>query len=386
MRRLWFRLVLLAVVLAAADYGIWQWTVNRLVEQSLLWVHQRPDGVVLKSRAAALPGGWPLAARITLPEPELFVGGYPVWQGQALEVEVSPWHPLQLLMRPRGPQAAFPESPWKIMMQPASASVTLPVRLAWDGWWPVALVPDTDPSIHTLDLHVTAQDVRLRPNGSGWTSADPAPHPDTGLPAGYDIITISRVEMHLRLDQALAVQCSLDDAVLPSVRQWPFGKTVQHVNVAARIDPFPFSNVQPQEKIRAWRAASGVFRILDATLTWGSLRASMAGQGGLDDFLQPVMQGVVTMASPEETITSLRDQGWIASGLYMAAKTMLGLFVQATDAPGRATQRNSVDHADTARSHPAYVSVPVRLAGTVLMIGQVPVLKISPPPWADSQR
>ncbi|APH53359.1 putative membrane associated protein [Granulibacter bethesdensis] len=386
MRRLWFRLVLFAFVLAGADYVLWQWAVNRLVEQSLLWTQQRPDGLMLKARAAALSGGWPLLARITLPEPELFVGGYPVWQGQALEVEVSPWHPLQLLMRPQGPQAALPESPWKILMQSASASVTLPVRLVWDGWWPVGLVPDTDPSMHILDLHLTAQDVRLRPDGPGWTSADPAPHPETGPPAGYDITTVSRVVMHLRLDQALAVQCNVDDVVLPPVRPWPFGKTVQHASVTARIDPFPFSNVQRRDKIRTWQAASGVFRILDATLTWGSLHASMAGQGGLDDSLQPVMQGVATMASPEETMTVLRDQGWIAPGLYMAAKTMLSLFVQATDAPESATQTGNVGYAGSARNAASYVSVPFRLADSVLMIGQIPVLKVPPPFWADRRR
>lgn len=128
--------------------------------------------------------------------------------------------------------------------------------------------------------------------------------------------------------------------------------------------PLPIAK-NPRDAATAWRDAGGAVHLSDITLTMGSARAVGQGRIGLDDALQPTLDGTVRVTGYAAGLDELAAAGVLTRQTAVAAKTVLGLLAAATP-DGSAV-------------------VPVQIAGGVLTVARFPLLRVPALDWPDGR-
>ncbi len=113
----------------------------------------------------------------------------------------------------------------------------------------------------------------------------------------------------------------------------------------------------------AWRGAGGAVDLSDIGLTMGSAHAVGQVRIGLDDTLQPKLDGTVYVTGYEAGLDGLAAAGVLTRQTVLAAKAVLGLLAAAAPDGG--------------------AEVPVQIAGGVLSVARFPLLRVPALRWPE---
>lgn len=332
-RRLLLPLLAALAVLAVAHGAAWLWAVREVEKGYAAWTDgMRAEGWTVAGGVPAR-GGWPFAARLTVPGLRL-EGGVFAWQAERVVLDLAVSRPRLLRVLPQGAQSLrFADGPpvplgagrFEVDV-PLDGRETVDVRAEdvragspWGEWVATQVLARASP----LALTVDASGVGLPPGLLGASPGAPRQAPD---PA------VERV----RFDAALT---------LP-------------------VPPGP----SPTRRAAAWQAAGGRLRVegLEArwSARWGGLGVTGDGTVWLDAALQPVAQARLRLSGYAAALDALAASGALAPGGATAAKAVLGLMAE--PGPGGPS-----------------VQVPLRLDGGVIGMGLVPLLRLPALAWPD---
>ncbi len=311
-----------ALVAAGVAHGVvWVSAVRRLhalVEEQAQALRAQGWRVVL---GPAWPHGWPGRAGLRFGPASVEADGF-AWQAEGAVIDA----PLR-----------WPE--WR-----AGADLG-PARVRADGQ---QIRFGSGPA-----LAVVSQDVQLEVSGAGATLA--------GTTVG--IAPLFEAEaLQVRLGpEGLALSAR---RLKPLDAPWARGQVIDalalHASAAA---PLPLA-ANPRA-VKAWREADGAVDLSDIALTMGSAHAVGQGRIGLDDDLQPKLDGTMHVTGYEAGLDELAAAGVLARQTVVAAKAVLGLLAAATPDGG--------------------ADVPVQIAGGVLTVARFPLLRIPALGWPDGR-
>jgi hypothetical protein len=319
-RRAGLVIVLAVMCLFLADTAAWFWATGRMATEWDAWRNQMAARGVMVQAGPPVPGGWPFAAELILPEVAIN-GGVAAWRAGPVRLDLSPLHPTTLAIDVGGPQT---------------------IRL--DGLPPVT---------------VTAR---------GMTAAIPLTNPGQINFEGHSIATTlagGTVEISVlagRLDPA-GLQIAASQLTLPNAGL-PFGGAIERASARVRLlGKLPSAADIPHPAVAAtdWARAGGQLIVDEATLVWGPLDAQGHFTAGLDPALQPNGNGTLHMSGYHAAIDALVRAGTIGRNAAKVATTVLDMMATSTD--------------------PAVVDIPLTLRGGTVAMGAIPLVRFAPVVW-----
>ena len=240
-------------------------------------------------------GGWPFAARLSVPDLRLVEGGR-LWQSAGFEVAFESGHPTLITARLSGPHVlSLPGgTPMLIDGPPVVGEFGLFGPYAARVW------------ARELEARTTAGLVRF--DAVDLTAED---DPGNGPPFSAAVVrgTIAGVD--------------LSDAVPASA----LPTRVERITLEAGITGLAAARATPQ----AWRAAGGQVSIHRLTLRWGELDGELGGVFGLDSRLQVEGNGMIAAGGLPETIDAAVGAGIIPAITARTAKALLRLVPRTPD-------------------------------------------------------
>ena len=193
---------------------------------------------------------------------------------------------------------------------------------------------------------------------------------DLQLDTPGDAITLAGTAVGVaQLFEAEALQLRLgpDGLALSARRLKPLdsarlrGKVIETLALhASAMPPLPITR-NPRAAATAWREAGGVVNLSYIALAMGSAHATGQGRVGLDDDLQPKLDGTVRVTGYAAGLDELAAAGMLTRQTAVAAKAVLGLLAAAT--PGGSAV------------------IPVQIAGGVLTVARFPLLRVPALEW-----
>ncbi len=343
-RALWGLLALLAV--AAAAHGLaWRWASSALAVGFSDWVTQRRAEGWQVAHAPPARGGWPLAARLTVPDLMLEA---PSRRGQAgvahqaarVVLQLTPARPDRLEILFEGPQrlvlggASLPFAAEHLAVEVPLAPG--PPALRVEARRLAALLPDGA-------LRLRSAQVTVQPATAGGAGAARAAEGEPGT------------AIMLRAEGL---------ALPPSAAAQALGPEVDAVLAEALLlGPLPPPG-PPAFAAAAWRDAGGTLDIRRLALRWGALDAEARLQLALDAALQPAGSGTLSVAGAAGAIDALARAGLLAGNAARTAQGVVALL-------GRVPPEGG----------PPRIEVPVALAQGTLSMARLPLLRVPPIAW-----
>ncbi len=240
-------------------------------------------------------GGWPFAARLSVPDLRLVEGGR-FWQSAGFEVAFEIGHPTRIAARLSGPHIlGLPgATPMPISGPPVVGEFGLLAP------YPARLLA------RELRVHTAAGSMGL--DAVDLTAEDDPGH---GPPLNAALVrgTVAGVDL------SNAVPAS----ALPG--------RIERIALDAGITGLATVTATPQ----AWRAAGGQVSIHRLTLHWGGFDGELGGIFGLDSRLQPEGSGMIAAGGLPETIDAAVGAGIIPAGTARTAKALLRLVPRTPD-------------------------------------------------------
>lgn len=347
MRRFLTRALLILLVLVGAGLtGYWYWAEQRLAAGFATWeADARARGWHI---AHGTPGwgGWPLHARLAIPDlaiagATLAVPGGIAWDAQGLVLDVDLFAPpYRLSLIPDGPETLRlgHAAPLRIAAEALTASVLLQ--------------PGAVPA-----MDVNGRNVVIMPNGATAKNA----------------VGIGLLQMHGDLPPAqggkvLHFTASTEAISLPADRRWALGQHMSSLSVEGTLGGLdglrPANAPSSAALAKSWRDAGGAFEIARLAIGWGPLGLSLRGKAGFDTDLQPDIAAETRIIGYAGTLQALARNGMISPQAAGAASAVLSLLAHTPENGG-----------------PSEVDVPLHLQSGHLTVGGVPVAKIPPIMW-----
>ncbi len=238
-------------------------------------------------------------------------------------------------------------------------SIDAPLR------WPD---PPSWPALGTARVRADGQQVRF---GSGAPLAVASPDMQLEVSdgaatlAGTDVGIASVFEV-----EALRLRFGPDGLALSAQRLKPLdparthGPVIDALALRAWASPPLPSAGSPRAAATAWREAGGAVTLSDITLAVGGTHAAGQGRIGLDDALQPRLDGTMHVTGYEAGLDGLAAAGVLTRQAAVAAKAVLGLL--AAPAPDGGAD------------------VSVQVVGGVLTVARFPLLRLPALSWPDA--
>ncbi len=308
-------------LLLILDSAAWFWATGRMVTEWESWRSQvAAQGLQVQS-GAAVRGGWPFAAEITVTDVGID-GGLAGWRADTLRLSASPLHPTSLAIAVEGHQSLRLDGllPIGIMARGLTASIPFrdPQQIAFEGHAITAALAGG-----TLEISVLAG--RFDPAGLDL-AASHLTIPAAGLPFGGSI-----------------------------------DRFTAHLHATAPLSRLGAARLTPAAMAAAWAQAGGQIVVDDAALLWGPLDAQGRFTAGLDAGLQPTATGSFHMSGYHAAIDALVRAGTIGRSAARVTTTVLDMMATSSD--------------------PAIVDVPLTLQGGSLSMGAIPLLRIPLITW-----
>jgi hypothetical protein len=334
-RALWGVALLLA--LGAAAHGLaWRWATGALAVGFSDWATQRRAEGWDVSHAPPSRAGWPLAARLAVPDLVISAparGGQVGFAHSAARVvlELAPVRPDHLAILLEGPQllalgdmrVPFAAERFAITVPlapgPAAAEASV-ARLQ-------ALLPEGPMTLHSAEA-------RLQP---------------------------ARVDA----DPTAALVLAIERIVLPpSPAAAALGAAIESLAAEALMLGALPPRGPPALAAAAWRDAGGSLDLRRVSLRWGPLAAEARMSLGLDAVLQPAGTGTLRVSGAAEAAEALARAGLIAPGAARTAQGMAALLARVPPEGG-----------------PPRIEVPVALAQGTLSLARLPLFRVTPIAW-----
>jgi len=346
-RSLWLVPTLLLAIAALADAAVWYVVEHRMGEGLAAWVAARRAEGWTVTAVAPEPGGWPIAATLTLRDFELSGGMLDIpdglsWRADRVVLRLTPTDPHVLHIEAVGLQHVRVSDAPGIAYSATHLEVLVPLR--------------SEPLAQVLDLR-----------GAGLRARVDA----GGKPDSMTVDTLSaQIVLHPaagRRQPAVSLAGAADNIALPQDVDWPLGPHVRSLTLEGAVDgPLPDA---PSLAGRAtqWRDGGGQVELQNVGLHWGALNLTAHATLGLDDELQPKGSATAQVSGYAPTLDVLAKHGVISNSAAIAAKAMLSL-IAATPVSGG----------------PSEVEVPLSLKQGVLSMHQVPLVRLPRLDWPAS--
>lgn len=352
-------LTLLAVLLlGGVAHGVgWMWLTAAMTVGFSDWVaQQRARGWEVEH---GLPkrGGWPFAARLTVPGVRIagWTAALPqgfVWEAGQVDLSIAPPRINQMMMAASGPQL-LRTSAFSVPYTAARLEARVPLDNAPPGPPPPGLPPHgPPPGPPPVGMEFTIEalraDTRDGPLTIGQLHARLAPGRENGEPA-----------LILRLDTR--------QVGLPPLPQLTaLGREVESASMDAVLVgpptlPLPLT---PRDRVENFRDNASRLELRSLALRWGPLASDLRMVLRLDAALQPVGSGVLRLERPVEMVAALAETGVIPPRSAMTAGAVLGMVARAPEAGGA-----------------PQVEVPVGIADGTITLASIPLLRLRPIVW-----
>lgn len=313
-----------------------------LAREAAGWIAAREaEGIVLR-HGPPMRGGWPWAARLTLPG---------VSASGTIAVEGQGSVPVALSARAvvLGLELAAPrtlvisvETPFRLAAPPAldaegeAALLRLRVPLAGEG--------GAAPDLLARGLVITTPRDRL---GAEQLTLRLAREPAAG-----------------RGQPGLVLDLLATGVELPQSPQPVLGRRLARAALDLRVLGLPSGHGSARAQAAAWREAGGVVQVPRLVLDWGPLALDAEATLALDLGLQPGGEGRARMAGLPATLDRLAAAGLIDRQAAQAGRTLVA-FMQRAPAGGG----------------PPVVELPLALRNRTLSAGRMPLLQLPPIAW-----
>jgi hypothetical protein len=284
-------------------------------------------------------GGWPLAARLSIPGLRLEGGAATLPGGLALAAD-------RLVLRV--------ELPWLDRLK-VELEGQQRLRLGANDF-PfaadrlVALVPlarDTLPNAAEL----TAERLRIR------------------TPTGAMEMRSARLSAQGRTsateaEPALALNLAVQELDLPAAPPGGFGRRIASLAADLALSgPLPGGRA-PAQRAEAWRDGGGTLELRSVALRWGPVGAQAAATLAFDEGLQPMGAGTLRLTGATEALEALAAAGLVGRRAALTARSVLPLL-------SRPSAENGAPE----------IEVPLMLEDRVLSMARIPVLRLEPLAW-----
>jgi hypothetical protein len=323
--RLLVKLALLLALLAGGHAVLWHLLLGRMEEGLQQWTAARRAAGWEVAHAPPERGGWPFAARLTLPGWRLAAPQGAAWEAAALALELRPTALDRLLLRPSGQQL---------------------LRLG------TARLPFTAEALQaSLALSAAAPPDRAALEGRGLRLGPPEA-----------VVVVDSLTGDLAFPEAAESQLRLAAQGLLLPVATPLGPRIESASLEAALTGTPPAAGTPAQRATRWRDAGGALELRALTLRWAEIAASAAATLALDPALQPVGAGTLRLANAPRLLEALVQAGMVPQRSAGMARALLPL-MQRPDPNGGAPQ----------------LEVPVSLEnGTVsvarLALGRIPAI------------
>ena len=264
-RRLWIILLAAPLLLLVADTLYWRIAVRNLEAGFAAWANERRVTGWSEAHETPAPGGWPLAATLTVPAISLAGGNSEIpgglaWSADSLVLHVALLRPGLLRIAVNGRQR---------------------LRLGRN--------PEVSYSADRMDVELPLQPARLPPFLDVIVE-----HMRASTPAGDDA-SVDSVRLHLDIrreaqsgEPAVAFALRAKAMTLPSGMVHPLGSHIASLAVDGALNgPVPPGRT-PAELAAAWRDGGGSLEIRHLALVWGPLDLTGSATLALDEQLQPM--------------------------------------------------------------------------------------------------
>ncbi|WP_428534278.1 DUF2125 domain-containing protein [Rhodopila sp.] len=344
MRRTFWVILAVAIVLLAAETIYWRITAERLRSGYQAWVaDQVARGWNVESGPPSI-GGWPRSAVVTVPNLTLRHAG-PTTPGNVnlalaeLNLSVALVDPTSLALSLDGPVHVRAAELPDMIVSGDNTVATVPLR------------PTGPPSVA---LH--ARGLRLQPATGAW-------HVTVGLLNAQAEIADSVAPGQAK--PAASFSVSSEAIALPAVVKWPLGTNISSLSADGTLtDPSQSGRLDFRQWAEAWRKAGGLLKITHMAMGWGPLGLTSSATLALDDQLQPMGSGTSRIVGYAETLDRLAAAGTLTRPAATAAKAVLSLMAATSDA-----------------DQPSSVDVPLTLQYRTLSMRQVPLLRLPEVDW-----
>ena len=333
--------LVLLVVLAVADTGLWWFATGRLETELATWQAQRRAAGWAVTAGQPERTGWPLTAAIQVTDVALaggdadLPGGF-AWRATRLELSVALLRPRLLNVRVAGDQRLrFAEVP-EFGFTAERFEVAIPL----------------DPGVPARSADLAATGLHATPPAGPCDIGTLAVHVDTRPAAAQGengvILTASAEAIGL--------------PPLPGDRPWPFGPRIASVSLdAALTGPLPGAP-DLATRAAAWRDGGGTLVLRRLALGWGPLGLSGSATMALDEHMQPMGAATVRLVGYDATLDALVAAGAMAPRAAVAAKGVLTILARTPEGGGSPR-----------------VELPVTLQDRTLTAGRFPLLRL--PQW-----
>jgi len=367
-----------AVVLVAVggEALAWRWAVGTMADRYAAWTaQQRAHGVAIGS-GDPVRGGWPLEARLTLPQARIEAGGGRVaWTADAVVLGVSLLHPGTLTVSAEGMQRLHVASGFA----PAFDLPFTADRLR-------ATIP-LEPGAPAREIDIAASHLRagllMGAQEGGATTGDGAA--DGGATSGGGSgLTVALLSLHAAStpaaaqgEPAISFAGSAEDIGLPSLpappgqapRAWPLGPRIASVSIQGAVTgPLP-RLADPLARAAGWRDGGGTLEISRLAIGWGPLGLNSTATLALDDAMQPMGTATAHIIGAPETLDALAANGVITARTALAAKALLALMTKEPEGGGAPV-----------------VDVPLTLQDRKLAMGRIPLAVLPELLWPTGRQ
>jgi hypothetical protein len=328
MRRIAQILLGLAGLLLLLSFGLWWWATAKLESGLADWAAQaRRDGWQV-TYDAPHASGWPVAARLVVPN--LSVAGTGAWRAERVVLELSPLRPDEVAAHVSGDQAAgLPGQPL-VPFTAATFDITAPLAV---------------PPVLTL----TGKQLRFGP-------------PVQGLTVGLLQAQIQPPAPPFSPAEAVDFRVSGEAIALPPppARQAALGGRIASATAQGTLRGIGPALADPA----GWRAAGGTITLRRFALGWGPLGLTGSAEASLDAALQPRGSGQVRVVGYDESLAALVAGGAISSNAAQALRAVLALLARTPEGGGT-----------------PFVELPVAVKDRTVSVGSIPVGRVAALPW-----
>lgn len=162
-------------------------------------------------------------------------------------------------------------------------------------------------------------------------------------------------------DSFLNVQVSLQDLTLPALSAFPFGDTLQQLQLSTSLSG-DIEGETLRDRINSWYESDGTLEVAQLKLHWGPLEMVADGTTAVDENLQPMAAFSARVGGLDETLDAFVKAGWVEKKVARLVRLGLG-FLAESDA-------SSTRH-----------QLPLTVQAGRLFIGPVSIAKVPRVSW-----
>ena len=331
------------LLLIVGLYVVYWFVLAHLLRQDIdRWTaSQREQGYQIAYGEPAI-GGFPFAVTARMTAPSATAANFHWrWQGPDLDLTIRPWAPLDLLFSAPGRHRLDVAGDAPHWDQLDADGLTFELDIGFDG-----RVQRGRLALSGADLLDSRQG---RSDAAALAIDARLPWPPPGDPS----------------NSAIDLEATGSGIDIPDNQVSPLGRRVDSVHVVAQLMGMPPPAASARQVLAAWRDAGGTLELRQGELAWGPLRLSGNSTIALDQNLQALAAGSLTVAGFAETLDAFVAAGMVPAGSAKLAKFMFSALAKPPPGGGR-----------------PQVQVPLALQDGVLSMGPVKLAKVRPIDWS----